>query len=62
MGSSSNDDLTSNLDFFQDLASSSLKKGFDGMLSNVDASESLIENENEAEINEDIELMIAVGI
>ena len=42
--SSSNDDLTSNLDFFQELASSSLKKGFDGMLSNVDASESLIEN------------------
>ena len=32
------------------------------MLSNVDASESLIENENEVEINEDIELMIAVGI
>jgi len=39
-----------------------LKKGFDGMLSNVDASESLIENENDMEINEDIELMIAVGI
>jgi hypothetical protein len=32
------------------------------MLSNVDASESLIENQNETEINEDIELMIAVGI
>ena len=40
--------------------SSSLKKGFDGMLSNVDATESLVENE--IETNDDIELMIAIGI